>query len=134
MKSINLQFVKERLLEIDPSLEGREGDESYKTALVLLSALALGPDTARLAKFTQLPREFVATTRQRMIQAELWTEADTCCDHWFVGDAVFCVGIFWADVLVAEGLVIRQRVQEEGQDRYRESAFAPQRKQGQEVN
>jgi hypothetical protein len=126
VKRINLSCVKERLLELDPGLKGHEGNEPYKTALVLLSALACGPDTARLAAFTALPPEFVAMIRQRMIRAQLWTEIDTCCDHWFVADGVFSTSLFWADALVAQGLVVRQWDEAAGQYRYWEEAFAPQ--------
>ena len=48
-----------------------------------------------------------------------------CCNHWFLGDRVFSSSSFWADELVAEGLVIRQWVEEEGQYRYCGEAFAP---------
>jgi hypothetical protein len=77
MTTICLEFVKETLLEIDPSLNGAEETESYKTALVLLSAMFLGPDTKRLEEFTQLSRTFIAPIRDRMIRAELWTESVT---------------------------------------------------------
>jgi len=59
VKQIDLQFVKDTLSELDPRLEGGTPDDFYLTALVLVSALVCGPDTARLAEFTQLPREFV---------------------------------------------------------------------------
>jgi hypothetical protein len=90
MKRIDLKFLKETLLELDPSIEGTKEGESYKTALVLLAAIACGPDTTRLADVTELPREFVAKIRQRMIRAQLWTEVDVCCDHWYVSDGMFC--------------------------------------------
>lgn len=35
MKKTSLEFVKEQLLELDPSLKGAEEGESFKTALVL---------------------------------------------------------------------------------------------------
>ena len=118
MRKITLDFVKERLLELDPCLAGAEVDKSYETGLVLLSALSFGPDAARLAEFTELPQQFVATIRMRMIRAELWSESDTCCDHWFVTEDAFCAVSFWTDVLVAEGLVVRRWVEEEGNYRY----------------
>ena len=125
VKATDLRLVKETLLELDASLAGTEEDESYKTALVLLSALACAPDTTRLAEFTQLPREFVAPIRQRMIRAQLWTESDACCDHWYVADGVFCTTFFWLDVLVAQGLVVRQWVEEEGEYRYWDECVCP---------
>jgi hypothetical protein len=127
VKATDLKLVKETLLQLDPSLAGTEEDESYKTALLLLSALACAPETTRLAEFTQLPREFVAPIRQRMIRAQLWAESAACCDHWYVADGVFCTSFFWLDVLVAQGLVVRQWDEEVGEYRYWDEAFAPQR-------
>jgi hypothetical protein len=66
MKSIDLQFVKDTLLDLDPSLDGSETDEMYNTALVVLSAVSCGPDVTRLAAFTGLPEAFVAAIRPRM--------------------------------------------------------------------
>src|SRR5208282_6489925 len=118
MTTTSLGFVKETLSEIDPSLNGTEENESYKAALVLLSAMSLGPDTTLLVEFTRLSRTFIATIRERMIRAELWTESETQYDHWFVGDREIRPCCFWADVLVAEGLVVRRWVEEEGDFRY----------------
>jgi hypothetical protein len=129
VKAIDLEFVKATLLELDPSLEGSEEDESYNTALVLLSALACGPCTMRLAEFTKLPPEFVATIRQRMIRAQLWTELDVCCDHWYVAAGVVSITAFWLDVLIAQGLAVRKWGEEEGQYRYWHVASAPEREQ-----
>jgi hypothetical protein len=133
VKAKGLRFLKETLLELDPSLEGAEADECYEAALVLLSALACGPDTTALADFTELPREFVATIRQRMIRAELWTELDVSYDHWFVTDGVVCTTFFWLDVLVAQGRVVRQWVEKDGQYRYWDEAFAPGTEQNEQT-
>ena len=92
---------------------------------MLLSALACGPDTSRLAAFTGLPEDFIVTIRQRMIRAELWIELTICCDHWEVGAGVVSMGAFWSDVLVAEGLVIRQWDEESGDYRYFAAVYAP---------
>ena len=130
MKAIDLEFVKATLLELDPSLEGSEEEgESYNTALVLVSALVCGPCTTRLAEFTKLPPEFVATIRQRMIQAELWTELAACCDHWYVAAGLVHTTAFCLDVLIAQGIAVRQWSEEEGQYRYWHVASAPEREQ-----
>ena len=134
MTTTNLEFVKEALLEIDPSLNGAEETDSYKAALVLLSAMFWGPDTTRLAEVTQLSRTFIATIRERMIRAELWTESVTQYDHWFVGDCDIRPGCFWADVLVAEGLAVRRWVEEEVDFRYWHEKFAPQEERRRKVN
>jgi hypothetical protein len=41
VKATDLRFVRETMLQLDPSLAGTEEDESYKTTLVLLSAPGL---------------------------------------------------------------------------------------------
>jgi hypothetical protein len=96
-----------------------------RTALDLLAAIACGSETTRLARVTKLPREFVANIRQRMIRAELWTDLDACCDHWYVSDGVICTIDFWLDVLVAQGRVVRRWVEEEGHYRYWAEEYAP---------
>lgn len=80
---------------------------------MVVPRLSCGPDTTRLSGFTQMPSPFIAAIRQRMIAAELWTEVDVCCDHWYVSDQLFSAGLFWADVLVAQGLAVRQSVEDE---------------------
>ena len=116
--NVDLKFVKEALLEIDPDLEGNEEDSTYQTALVLMAALRCGPEVDALTRFTQLPREFVQQIHQRMVRADLWTELGVRCDHWFVENAI-CVVAFWVDVLVAEGNAIRWWAEDKGQYRYR---------------
>ena len=75
--TLDLQFVKDSLAELDLSLDGKQSDDAYQTALVVVSALACGPDPQCLAKFTQLPVEFVQAIRRCMIAAELWTVVDS---------------------------------------------------------
>jgi len=127
VKRIDLKFLKETLLELDPRLEGTEEDNSYRTALVLLAAIACGSDTTRLARVTELPRQFISEIRKRMIRAQLWTELDVCCDHWYVSDGVVCTTYFWLDVLVAQGRVVRRWVEKQGQYRYWAQEHAPER-------
>jgi hypothetical protein len=124
MKRIDLRFVKDTLSELDPTLDHDKRNASYNTALVLLSALVCGPNTGRLAAFTELRTDFVDAIRQRMIQAELWTDSDVLCDHWFVRDNVVSLSAFWSDTLVGEGLVVRRWDEEVGNYRYCAVEFA----------
>jgi hypothetical protein len=118
VKDISLQPIKEAVNKLDPTLEDSEEDDSYRTALVLVSALVYGPDTRVLAEFIDLPCEFVEAIRQRMIQAELWTEMGVLCDHWFgEGYTIFPVS-FWMDVLIAQGKLLRRWTEEQGQYTY----------------
>jgi hypothetical protein len=63
VKRIDLQLIKEALTELDPTLKDSAGDDAYRTALVLFSALVYGPETTILAEFTDLPNEFVEAIR-----------------------------------------------------------------------
>jgi hypothetical protein len=117
LKLVNLELIKEALTELDPTLEDAE-DGSYKTALVLVSALAYGPDSKVLADFTDVPREFVEAIRQRMIQAELWTEIDVHCGHWFGGGKIIFPVAFTCDVLTALGKVRRRWNEDKGNYQY----------------
>jgi len=124
MRTIDLQFLKDTLEELDPELKGDDGTAFYRGCVVLLAALRLGPDVDALADLTGYGLDFVATIGRRMLEAELWTEADICCDHWFTEDGQCYATAFWADTLVAEGLVFREWSEEEGDYRYRAIEFA----------
>ena len=45
MREITLDYVKELLVELDPTLEGKDEEGTFRAGLVLLSALTWGPDT-----------------------------------------------------------------------------------------
>ena len=123
MKSKDLQYVKDTLLELDPEVTGLRA-QSYNTALVVLSALTCGPNVQRLAAFTGLSQDFVAAIRARMVQAELWTELDVFSDHWNVAEGVVNTTAFWLDVLIAEGLAVRRWDEGVGDYRYRAAEHA----------
>ena len=61
-----------------------------------------------------------------MISAQLWTDIDVCCDHWYGSDGAFCTTYFWLDVLVAQGRVVRRWVEMERQYRYWADEHAPE--------
>lgn len=130
VKNINRKYLEETLVELEPDLEGTEEDDSYRTALFLLAAITYGSDTTSLARVTKLPRQFVSQIRQRMISAQLWTEIDVACDHWYRSDGAFCTTYFWLDVLVAEGRVVRRWVEQESQYRYWAEEHAPKMQRG----
>lgn len=115
MNSVDLQVVKDTLLELDLIIDIEEQPEFYNTALVLLSAVICGPDTRNLAAFTGLSRSFIAPIRRRMLQSDLWTEIEACSGDWYVAQGLFCTTSFWLDVLVAQGLVVRTWSEPEGQ-------------------
>jgi len=130
----DLKFVRETLMELDPTLGDDAQDEEYQAALILLSSLICGPDARDLAAFTQLPLSLVIAIRQRMITAELWSETKVCLDDWYTKDGDFKDTLFWTDVLVAQGLVVRRWMEEEGAYRYFTNEFDPAAKKTTPVN
>lgn len=112
-------------MELDPGLAGCNDGHRYKAALVLLSALHVSGDPVLLAQFTRLPLGYISEIHRRMILAELWSEEDVCCEHWFASQQKFRAAAFWLDVLVAQGLVLRRWFEEEGQYRYRAEDSEP---------
>ena len=125
MKILDLQFVKDSLAELDLGLDSQQPDDAYRTDLVVVSALARGPDTQCVAKFTELSVEFVEAIRRRMVEAELWTEVDIHCDHWFAGANQVSASALCADLLVAEGAAVRAWDETTGDYRYRLAEYAP---------
>src|SRR4051794_15576450 len=79
-------LIREVLLDFEPTLAEEVERETYQTAFVLLAALSCGSDISPLVRFTYLPVNLIATVRHRMIEAELWTESNTFCEHWFTSD------------------------------------------------
>lgn len=70
----NLKFVKEVLEELDPAMKGCEDEPGYRTAIVLLAALELGPNVDALSRFTGYSPDFVREIACRSVEAGLWTE------------------------------------------------------------
>ncbi len=118
MSKPTLEAVKEEVERLGPSVRGAEDDSSYRTAVVLLSAaLVEGPDINGLAAFTGYSRDFIAAIALRMRVSGLWEDDFVNAQHWYRDDSYNPAG-FWVDVLVAEGLVLAQRL-ENGQFIYR---------------
>lgn len=53
-----------------------------------------------------------------MIPAELWTETDVFCDHWFGEGNKASMTVICLDVMIAQGLVVRKWRGAEGDYRY----------------
>jgi len=51
MHGHDFKFVKEALEELDPAMKGCEDEPGYRTAIVLLAALELGPNVDALSRF-----------------------------------------------------------------------------------
>jgi hypothetical protein len=118
MPAFDLRLVKEMVEELDPELRNQEDDLGYRVAVVLLSAVQLGPDVAKLSRSTGYEMALITDIWLRMQRAELWNEMDVCCDHWFLNNMMSSTQ-FWLDVLVAEGLAQRRWSDEKGDYTYR---------------
>jgi hypothetical protein len=79
-------LIRDVLLDFEPTLAEEEEHKNYQTAFVLLAALSCGSDISSLVRFTHLPVDLIATVRHPMLEAELWTESNTFCEHWFTSD------------------------------------------------
>ncbi len=108
MGKILLEEIKAEIEKLEPDLKGKEDDLDYRTAVVLLAALAVGPSVDRLVEFTGYSRDFIAGISLRMHASGLWEGRGVHVSHWFQGD-LFSSAPFWADVLVAQGLVEARR-------------------------
>ena len=78
LRGHDLKFVKEALEELDPAMKGCEDEPGYRTAIVLLAALELGPNVDALSRFTGYSTDFVREIARRSFEAGLWTEDDVC--------------------------------------------------------
>ena len=102
-KQPTLDELKQTIHELDPEL--KETDDYFKSALVLLTALYVGPRVVAVSKFTGLPRQFVRERAARLRDSKVWVKGATQ-GEWRDPDNG---GIaFWMDVAVAEGLLARQ--------------------------
>ena len=126
MRRHDLRFVREALEDLDPAMKGGEDEPGYRTAIVLLAALELGPNVDALSRFTGYSPDFVRAIAGRSVEAGLWTDDDVCCEHWFAQDGQLRCTVFWTDTLVAEGLVVRSWSEEDGAYRYWTKESAPQ--------
>jgi hypothetical protein len=126
MRRHDLKFVKEALEELDPAMKGCEDEPGYRTAIVLLAALELGPDAEALSRFTGYSPKFIRESAWRSVEAGLWTDDDVCCDHWLAQDGQVRFVVFWMDTLVAEGVLVRRWTEEDGAYRYWSKKHAPQ--------
>jgi len=104
--------IREMVHELDPKLD--EKDDSFLSAMVLLSALEVGTDTDKIADFLSVPREDIVDRVMRLYDNGVFSDDAEHPDgvvrcEWMKEETG---GIaFWLDVAVAEGFV--ERVKEE---------------------
>ena len=107
---MTLDEIKTEIKKLDPNLS--EDDDTFKTAVMMLSALFTGQDRQRLSDFTGLSPEFIEPREARLKENGIWVDGKIHAD-WFEGDNG--VWSFWLDVNVAEGKMRRAEA-EPGQE------------------
>jgi hypothetical protein len=109
-----LEHVKLGIQELDPDLDPKS--QEFRTAVILMAAAYMvGPRIDLLVAFTGYPLPYVAEISRRMRANGLWSDVGVSTAGWFEGDRV--TGVFWADCLVADGLVHVGHT-EEGEEEY----------------
>lgn len=104
MKGLRNNTIMREVAEVLSSFN--LGDEHYATGVMLLAALHVGPDEAKIAEVTGLPREYLDPRAERLRENGVWKDGKTCCG-WFAEETG---GVeFVMDVCVAEGLMARAK-------------------------
>lgn len=98
-----IERVRDQVKQMDPSLT--ETDSAFESAVILLSALVVGPAVRRVAQFTGYPQRRVSERFARL-KAGGVIRGGKMVIEWFDEEGG---GIaFWLDVLVAEGQMQRR--------------------------
>lgn len=98
---LELQKIQKEVARLDPSI--KENSATFKTAVMLLSALQVGANEEKVMAFTGFSKSFVTSRARRLRKSGIWDGDKTACE-WFGEDGGIA---FWADVCVAEGLLQR---------------------------
>jgi hypothetical protein len=93
--------IKRYNSDIDPS------GETFRAAVLLLTASEFGQNIDLLARCTGFDRNFVARCARRLIDNGVWVGGATVAD-WSSADEAS--GTFWNDVAVAEGKMCRRLI------------------------
>ena len=107
-KATALQIIRNEIMRLDPEMVGEEESETFRVAVVVLSAACLiGADVDDLVLFTHYPWDFIRCISERMRKARLWGDGYTISDWYSEEGGVdrICLAGFWLHVLVAEGLL-----------------------------
>lgn len=105
---ISLGFIKKEVHKLDSKI--KEEDLAFKSAVILLSSLQVGPSADKVARYTRYSRDFVRKRARRLKKSEVWIrrghKSDIVC-NWF--EKKHGSIAFWLDVLVAEGMVAKTK-------------------------
>ena len=101
---MNVEEIRKEVKRMDQNLN--EEDTSFKAAVVLFSALEVGPSAPKVAEFTGYPLTLCQEFSARLRESGVWKDGKTHCE-WF--DEKYGEIAFWMDVCVAQGLVERSK-------------------------
>ena len=96
-----LEQLKAAIQELDPDIDPES--PGFREAIILMAAgYLVGPRVDLLVQFTGYPMTVVDDIAHRMRASGLWGDSEVRTERWW--DDRF-TGVFWADCLVAQGLV-----------------------------
>jgi hypothetical protein len=84
-----------------------EADHTFKTYMIMLSALVVGANAQKVSKFTEYPMSFVKPIAKNLKKNKIWYKGKTTAT-WF-SDKKYGGTEFIVDSLVANGLVKKIR-------------------------
>ena len=99
-KPLTLRQVKNAIRRLDDAIT--PDDEAYNVAMVMLSALAVGANIRRIARFTGLTYRYVTEIGRRLRANGVWCRSMTCCD-WFEEENGTIA--FWLDANIGLGYI-----------------------------
>lgn len=99
-KKITLEFIKKEIVRLDPEINPT--DSVYTAQVILLSALQVGANADRVAKFAQLPRTEVRKFAKVLTENGIWKNGKTYCEWMDEKDGAVA---FLLDSMVAAGLL-----------------------------
>ena len=99
---VTLRRIKSEVHKMDPALD--ETDDTFATAVLLLSAISVGQNVSDLEAFTKLPATFIEPRAKNLLKAGIWKNGKTHAG--WMDDETGGIA-FWCDVLVAEGMIQR---------------------------
>ena len=100
---MTIRQIRNEIKRLDPQL--KQDDTSFVTAVIMLSAIEVGADAERIAKFSGVGLGQVMEREHRLRKNKVWVGEKTHHSGW---DDKESGGIaFWMDVCIADGLLVR---------------------------
>ena len=101
-KTLTLQQIKNEIKRLDPEIKPE--DPIYNAQVIMLSALVVGANADKVAKFTKLPRWEVRLFAKKLTKNKIWKNGKTYADWTDPKDGGVA---FLLDSMVVVGLLKR---------------------------